>query len=157
MNMKYLLKMGNQYYFDQYSGTVYKDTDKIGSVTGIKSVILVYLLTHTRSGFIGKDELIKATWHKSDLVVTRSSLAQQIYLLRKSLASMGIHDYIISRSKAGYKIAVHIPPEQDEQPHLTPSSHILSEAGSGSSSVTIRALILFVILAVTLTVLWAFW
>lgn len=156
MNMKHLLNMGNQYYFDQHSGTVYKDREKVGSVTGIKSVILVYLLTHTRTGFIDKDELIKATWHKSDLVVTRSSLAQQIYLLRKNLSGMGINDYIISRSKAGYKIAVYIPPEQDEQNLLESSPLVQYKANAPSSTIAGLTLILFVILACVMAVLWVY-
>lgn len=99
-----MLTMGDGFYYNSKSGEISKDGIIITRLTGIKSIILTKLLTDGVNTFISKDDLIKSTWGKADLVVTNSSLTQQVYLLRKCLDELGFHEFIIAQSRVGYKI-----------------------------------------------------
>lgn len=100
-----MIQIRKDYFYDPESGSVYKNGIEILRIVGIKNIILLRLLQAERGHYITKEELIQNTWGKSSLIVTNSSLTQQIYLLRKSLSSIGINNFIISQSKVGYRIA----------------------------------------------------
>jgi DNA-binding winged helix-turn-helix (wHTH) protein len=101
-----MLNMGNGFYFNPKSGEIIRDETVIAKLTGIKSLILNKLLTDGVNDYVSKDEIIKSTWGKADLVVTHSSLTQQMYLLRKALDAHGFHNYIIVQSRVGYKLNI---------------------------------------------------
>lgn len=100
-----MIKLNSECFYDPDTGYVFKDGEKALRIRGIKSVILLRLLSEEGDDFLSREDLIKNTWGKSSLIVTSSSLTQQIYLLRKELSSIGITDLIISQSKMGYKIS----------------------------------------------------
>lgn len=106
-----MLIMGNGFYYNPVSGEILKDNEVIAKLTGIKSLILTKLLTDGVNTFVSKEELIKSTWGKANLVVTHLSLTQQMYLLRKALNKHGFQNYIIAQSKLGCKIDINKTPK----------------------------------------------
>lgn len=100
-----MIHMGDGFYFDMEMQEIVKKGNVILSLRGLKGVILEVLLKNGKDSYLSKEKLIELTWGKSALIVGISSLTQQIYLLRKSLNQIGLHNYILSRTKSGYKIA----------------------------------------------------
>lgn len=100
-----MIAMGMDFYFDTETQDIIKDKTVVLNIKGLKGSILEVLLTANKEIYLSKDELIESVWGKSSLVVGVNSLTQQIYLLRKSLRKIGLHNYILSRAKVGYKVS----------------------------------------------------
>jgi DNA-binding winged helix-turn-helix (wHTH) protein len=100
-----MIDMGSGYFFDTEMHEILKNRKVILNIKGIKGIIFETLLKEGRDSYLTKEKLIESAWGKSSLIVGENSLTQQVYLLRKSLNSIGFYNYILSHSNAGYKIS----------------------------------------------------
>lgn len=96
--------MGNGYEFSDETGEVLHSGTVVLSLSGIRKKILCVLMNEEQNKIVSRSEITLSVWGKSDETLLGASLTQQIYLLRKDLEKIGIQQFIISHSKAGYNV-----------------------------------------------------
>lgn len=96
-------ELGNNLIYHHGDFIITQNDGIVLKLNGLRGPLFERLIRDGTGSTVSREALVRAVWDSEDTFIHNPALSQQIYLLRKELTRIGLHNYIISISGKGYR------------------------------------------------------